>query len=80
MKHLQMTYSGKKVFITGHTGFKGTWLTKTLQLLGAEVVGFAIDPFVPSVAPSEISGSRVTSLAGDIRDLEGLSNAISSAS
>ena len=77
MKHLDMSYRGKKVFVTGHTGFKGTWLTKTLQLLGAEVVGFAIDPFVPSLIPLEISGSSLTSLTGDIRDLEKLSNAIS---
>ena len=41
-KKLQQTYQGKKVFLTGHTGFKGAWMLKTLSLLGAEVKGFAL--------------------------------------
>jgi CDP-glucose 4,6-dehydratase len=79
MKHLDVAYRDKKVFITGHTGFKGTWLTKTLQILGAEVVGFAIDPYISTLAPLEISGSSVRSIAGDIRELETLSKAIAEA-
>ena len=37
-------YKGKKVLITGHTGFKGSWLSIWLHELGAEVVGVALDP------------------------------------
>ena len=37
-------YSGKKVFITGHTGFKGSWLCKMLSSAGAEVTGYALEP------------------------------------
>ncbi len=35
-------YTGKKVFITGHTGFKGSWLATWLQLMGAKVYGYAL--------------------------------------
>ena len=37
-------YKGKKVFITGHTGFKGSWLCKILTNLGAEVTGYSLKP------------------------------------
>ena len=37
-------YQGKRVFLTGHTGFKGSWLAEWLLLLGAEVHGYALDP------------------------------------
>ena len=43
-KKLQQTYQGKKVFLTGHTGFKGAWMLKTLSLLGADVKGYALSP------------------------------------
>src|SRR3954466_9604401 len=38
------TWSGKRVFLTGHTGFKGSWLSLWLQQLGAEVFGYALPP------------------------------------
>ncbi len=41
---LQQTYKGKKVFLTGHTGFKGALMLKSLSLLGAEVKGYALAP------------------------------------
>jgi CDP-glucose 4,6-dehydratase len=41
---LLTSYTGKKVFITGHTGFKGSWMVQVLQLLGAEVKGYALAP------------------------------------
>ena len=37
-------WNKKKVFVTGHTGFKGSWLTMWLKILGAEVTGFALEP------------------------------------
>ncbi len=43
-QQLVKTYSGKKVFVTGHTGFKGTWLSILLNMLGAEVKGYALAP------------------------------------
>ncbi len=44
---LQAAYAGKRVFLTGHTGFKGAWLTLWLKKLGAQVVGYALPPTQP---------------------------------
>jgi len=66
-------YKGKKVFITGHTGFKGTWLCKILLDLGAIVTGYSLDvPTNPSLF--ELSGieEKIDSNMGDIRDLDNL--------
>jgi CDP-glucose 4,6-dehydratase len=41
---LSAYYQGKKVFVTGHTGFKGAWLTAVLHTLGAQVKGYALPP------------------------------------
>ena len=41
MKNLENFYKNKKIFITGHTGFKGTWLTSCLIKLGAKVMGYS---------------------------------------
>lgn len=62
-------YKGKKVFITGHTGFKGVWLCKILTKLGAKVTGYSLKPLTnPSLY--EITGIEkdITSIIGDIRD------------
>lgn len=63
-------YNEKIVLITGHTGFKGSWMCKVLTMLGAKVVGYALEP---PTAPSlfEIAGieKNITSVIGDIRDL-----------
>ena len=64
-------YKGKKVLITGHTGFKGTWMCKLLINAGAEVTGYALEaPTNPSVF--ELSGikKQMKSVIGDIRDLD----------
>lgn len=64
-------YKGLRVFVTGHTGFKGSWLCAWLLNQGAEVVGFARDiPTKPSCF--EILGlpGRITDLRGDVRDLD----------
>lgn len=66
-------YKGKKVLVTGHTGFKGTWLCKILVNAGAEVTGYALDaPTEPSLF--EVCGieGQMNSVIGDIRDLEKL--------
>lgn len=63
-------YNGKKVFVTGHTGFKGSWLCKMLSNLGAEVTGFSLEPPTsPSIFEIANIESDVKSYIGDIRDL-----------
>lgn len=73
-------YKGKKVFITGHTGFKGSWLCKMLINVGAEVTGYSLNP---PTSPSlfEIAGiaSKINSKIGDIRDYESLKKAFDQA-
>lgn len=62
-------YNGKRVFVTGHTGFKGSWLCRLLLLLGAEVTGYALKPETdPNLF--DISGleDKINSNIGDIRD------------
>lgn len=70
-------YNGKRVFVTGHTGFKGSWLCRLLTLLGAEVTGYALkSPTSPSLY--ELAGIErdINSVTGDIRDLERLTHAL----
>ncbi len=71
-------WKNKKVFITGHTGFKGSWLSLWLQELGAEVIGFSLEP---STAPNLFTVAAVEknmkSYIGDIRDFDALKRAIS---
>ncbi|MDO4325977.1 MAG: CDP-glucose 4,6-dehydratase [bacterium] len=63
-------YQGKKVLVTGHTGFKGSWLCEILKLWGAEVTGYAL-PAPTSPSLFEIAGVKegMCSIEGDIRDL-----------
>lgn len=66
---LQQTYKGKKVFLTGHTGFKGAWMLKTLSLLGAEVKGYALAPQTKDDLFHLIDGNKIcTSIIADLRD------------
>lgn len=62
-------YRGKKVLVTGHTGFKGSWLIRILTLAGAEVTGYSLDP---PTSPSlfDIAGlaETVDHVCGDVRD------------
>lgn len=66
-------YRGKRVFVTGHTGFKGSWLCRILTLAGAEVYGYSL---VPPTSPSlfEIAniGAEIKSEIGDIRNYQSL--------
>lgn len=68
---------GKKVFLTGHTGFKGSWLTLWLRALGAEVTGYALAPeTTPNLYTLAQAGDGIESVIADIRDRERLLNAI----
>lgn len=70
-------WHGKKVFLTGHTGFKGSWLGLWLQHLGAEVTGYALPPPTnPSLFEVARVAQDMNSLIGDIRDGAGLANAL----
>lgn len=63
-------WNGKRVFLTGHTGFKGSWLSLWLQSLGAEVTGYALSPPTnPSLFEVANVGDDMHSVIGDVRDL-----------
>jgi CDP-glucose 4,6-dehydratase len=66
-------YKGKRVLVTGHTGFKGSWLSIWLLELGAEVVGYALEPCTEkdNFVVSKL-GNRMKSIIGDVRDYEKL--------
>jgi len=64
-------YNGKRVLITGHTGFKGSWLSIWLNELGANVIGYALNPpTTPSLFEVCDLKKKVTSIIGDIRNLK----------
>jgi CDP-glucose 4,6-dehydratase len=66
---LQAVYAGKKVFLTGHTGFKGSWLLQWLHLLGAEVMGYALAPETDEDLYCLLQGdSLCQSVIADLRD------------
>lgn len=70
---LRSVYSGKKVFLTGHTGFKGSWLLLILHELGAEVKGFSLAPKTDGDLYYQIGGdSLCDSVIADIRDRDRL--------
>lgn len=70
-------YKGKRVFITGHTGFKGAWLTAILSSFGAEVRGFALPAARGSLFEKMKGEELCESFAGDICDLPRLKKAMS---
>ncbi len=69
---IKSTFEGKKVFLTGHTGFKGSWLLVLLEILGAEVKGYALAP-EPHHLYSRINGDEICkSVISDVRDYDAL--------
>lgn len=73
-------YNGKKVFITGHTGFKGAWMCKVLENAGAIITGYSLNP-PTQTSLYDIAGidKDIHSVIGDIRDYEGLKKAFDEA-
>lgn len=73
-------WRGRRVLVTGHTGFKGSWLALWLHALGAEVTGFAS---VPPTSPSLFAFTRlddiVRSVIGDVRDLRAVEDVVTTA-
>ena len=70
-------WRGKRVLVTGHTGFKGSWLSLWLQAMGAEVSGFSLaPPTQPSLFVEADVAPGMQSILGDLRDLDVLSAAI----
>ena len=66
-------YNGKSVFITGHTGFKGSWLSYLLVKAGANVTGYALEPAtIPNLFSICNIKDKIISVIGDIRDKEKL--------
>ncbi len=64
MRYLESVYSGKTILVTGHTGFKGSWLSHWLCMLGANVIGLSVD--VPT-APSNYEITRLSNYISDYR-------------
>lgn len=79
MENLRSTYQGKRVFVTGHTGFKGSWLLLLLHELGAQVKGYALAPESEHALYHQIDGDQLCdSVIADIRDRERLNQEINS--
>ena len=69
-------YSGRRVLVTGHTGFKGAWLCAWLERLGSKTTGYALPPEGRSLFLQARISDRMRSLEGDVRDLAHLQAAV----
>ena len=70
-------WNDRKVFITGHTGFKGSWLSLLLKMLGAEICGYSLPPPTePNLYTLANVSNKLKSIDGDVRDLTSLKKAV----
>ncbi len=70
-------YANKKIFLTGHTGFKGSWLSLWLSLMGAKVTGFALEAEEESLFNlAKVSSCLEKSIIGDIRNSDEIADAV----
>ncbi|MBX9780737.1 MAG: CDP-glucose 4,6-dehydratase [Chitinophagaceae bacterium] len=75
LRGIETFYKGKKVFLTGHTGFKGSWLLFWLKSMGAEVKGYSLNPLSEKDLYNQMGGENLCqSVIADIRDSERLEN------
>ena len=73
------TLRGKRIFITGHTGFKGSWLTFLLKEIGCEIMGYALPPeSTPNHFELLQLERHITHVSGDVRDFDALNEAMQS--
>lgn len=74
LEQLRRTFEGKRVFLTGHTGFKGAWMLQFLHMLGADVKGFSLAPENDTDLYGQINGDELcyASVIADLRDLSAL--------
>lgn len=73
VSNLNNFFKNKSVLVTGHTGFKGAWLTEIIEMYGSDVIGYSLNPPTnPNLYDLLDLDSRITSVIGDIRDLNKL--------
>ena len=79
INELKDFYFNKRILVTGHTGFKGTWLCKVLSMFGANVYGYSLNPSTTPNIYNILKGDEwMNSIIGDIRDFERLNKCIKS--
>src|SRR5688572_5765306 len=76
LEEIRKTYKGKKVLLTGHTGFKGSWMLMSLKELGADVKGYALKPEDPSLYKAIGGNTFCKSVISDIIKQEKVEKAI----
>lgn len=77
--NLKDFYKGKRVLLTGHTGFKGSWLAEWLLMLGADVTGLSLEPATqPALFDQLKLAQRLDHHIGDIRDRDVVANLVES--
>ncbi len=78
MKDLKSFFKDKTVLVTGHTGFKGSWLSEILWMMDADVIGYSVDtPTNPNLYEILDLNSKITSITGDIRNIQQLNEVFS---